>query len=103
MPWEGAEEKKQKQGRSWRIFWLGTTCASSIAGGYPNQCCHSEKGEQEDRSRGEEGRVTLKRSGILEWVEKGQSKEETTGRGRWAERTGGLTRNVEKEQEEIIP
>jgi hypothetical protein len=62
----------------------------------------SEKGEQEDQPRGGEGRVALKRSGILERVRKGQSKEQTTHRERWAERTGELTRYVEKEQEEII-
>ncbi len=59
--------------------------------------------KQEDRPRGGEGRVTLKRHCTLERVRKGQSKEETTGRGRWAERTGGRTRNIVKEQEETIP
>jgi hypothetical protein len=59
-------------------------------------------GEQEDQLRGGEGRVTLKRRGTLKGVGKGQSEKETMSRGRWADRTGGQTRNVEKEQEETI-
>ncbi len=62
-----------------------------------------KRGNRRTDLEGGEGRVTLKRHGTLERVGKGQSKEETTGIGRWAERKGGWTRNIEKEQEETIP